>query len=355
MIDQRDEEYMRRCLQLALNGKGTCSPNPMVGAILVRDGKIIGEGWHKKAGEPHAEPNAINSVKNQDLLKESTLYVSLEPCSHYGKTPPCVDLIIKKNIPRVVIGTLDPFPEVSGRGVARLKAAGVDVTVGVESDACLQLNKSFFTFFTKKRPYVILKWAQTRNGFIDYKREPGSVESPLIISSPFTKMLTHKLRSENDVILVGTRTALLDNPKLNVRDWSGNTPVRAVVDRNLVLNEGLYLFDGAIPTLVFTEKSKNDMPGVSYITIDFNSAVSSILNWLYQNNYQRLLVEGGALLHEAFLKAGLWDEIHIETSEIEIPDGVSAPDISGLDLLKVSEDHFGETNSLRTLEIFKKN
>jgi diaminohydroxyphosphoribosylaminopyrimidine deaminase/5-amino-6-(5-phosphoribosylamino)uracil reductase len=354
MIDQRDEEYMSRCLQLALNGKSTCSPNPMVGAVIVRDGKIIGEGWHKKAGEPHAEPNAINSVKDQDLLKDSTLYVNLEPCSHYGKTPPCVDLIIKKNIPRVVIGTLDPYPEVSGRGVSILKAAGVDVTVGVESEACLELNKAFFTFYTRKRPFVTLKWAQTKNGFIDYKREPGLDKSPLFISSPFTKMLTHKLRSENDVILVGTKTALLDNPKLNVRDWSGRTPVRAVVDRNLVLNESLNLFDETIPTLVFTEKVKSDTAGVSYINIDYNNAVSDILNWLYENNYQRLLVEGGAILHDAFLKSGLWDEIHIETSELEISDGVKAPSTADLFCFKFSEDHFGETNSLRTLEIFKK-
>ncbi len=329
-IGQMDanRRYMRRCLQLALAGKPTCQPNPMVGAVLVRDGQIIGEGWHKQVGLPHAEPMAIRSVKNQEWLKESTLYVNLEPCSHFGKTPPCVDLIIRKQIPRVVIGTPDVFPLVSGRGIAKLRDNGVDVTVGVEAEACWELNRRFFTFHERKRPFITLKWAMTADGFIDWNRQPGELVEPLSISTPFTRLLTHKIRSEHAVILVGKNTALLDNPRLTLREWSGRQPVRAVIDRRLELPTSLHVFDGTVKTLVFTEKKVPDKPNVTYVTLDFSVPVlRGLLHALYERNYQTLLVEGGTTLLQSFINEGLWDEVHMETSDQYIQSGVLAPAI----------------------------
>jgi diaminohydroxyphosphoribosylaminopyrimidine deaminase/5-amino-6-(5-phosphoribosylamino)uracil reductase len=303
----------------------------MVGAVLVREGVIIGEGWHQQTGLPHAEPNAIQAVKEKAWLRESTLYVNLEPCTHYGKTPPCTDLIIQQKIPRVVIGTPDVFPMVSGKGIAKLKAAGVNVTVGVEQVGCRELNRHFFTFHTLKRPYIILKWAMTSDGYIDFLREPGDSDKQLTVSTPFTHMLAHKDRSECDVILVGTRTALLDNPRLNVRDWFGKNPVRAVIDRRLELPAALHLLDGSGKTLVFTEKTASNTPDVTYITLDFNDDfMTNMLQALYEHNLQTLMVEGGSKLHDSFLKAGLWDEIHVETSTQTILKGVPAPAINHL-------------------------
>ncbi len=346
-----DKMYMRRCIQLALNGKGLCSPNPMVGAVIVKDGKIIGEGWHQKAGMPHAEPVAINSVKDQELLKKATLYVSLEPCSHYGKTPPCVDLILKKGIPRVVIGCLDVFPLVSGSGVKKLKAAGVDVLVGPEMQACLDLNRKFFTYHAKKRPYVMLKWAQTADGFIDNDRTPGSEEQPLIISTPLTKIITHKLRSEFDAILVGTNTALMDNPKLNVRDWAGKNPLRCITDKNLTLSNDLNIFDGTADTLIFTEKTGLDNASVKYATINFeDNPAKKILETLYKLGIQSLLVEGGAKLHNAFINAGLWDEIHVETAPFAIGKGVAAPDLNNAKYKKLTEQRLGTGDEFRIVK-----
>jgi diaminohydroxyphosphoribosylaminopyrimidine deaminase / 5-amino-6-(5-phosphoribosylamino)uracil reductase len=351
-----DRKYMRRCIQLALNGKGTCSPNPMVGAVIVRNGKIIGEGWHHKTGMPHAEPNAINAVNNQELLKDSTLYVSLEPCSHYGKTPPCADLIIKKQIPRVFVGCLDVFPLVSGNGVSKLRSAGVDVTVGVEKQACTELNLKFFTFHLLKRPYIHLKWAQTADGFIDRNRKPGSGELPLAISSPLTKMMTHKLRSECDVIMVGTKTALMDNPKLNVRDWFGENPVRAVIDRQLVLDKNLNVFDKSGKTIVFTEKADAECKNITYIGVDFNQdLLSNIIHSLYERNFQSLLVEGGSKLISSFINAGLWDEIHIETSGQKIGEGVPAPNLDGIKFYSKNEYFCGEGSMLRKIQVFRSN
>ena len=220
-----EEKYMHRCLQLAQFGGGYVSPNPMVGAVLVINDEIIGEGYHRRFGEAHAEPNAINSVENKELLKQATLYVNLEPCSFYGKTPPCADLIVRSGIPRVVIGTLDPHPKVSGKGVKILEEAGIEVAVGVLKQECRELNKRFFIFQEQKRPYVLLKWAQTRDGFMD-KLRSNATQTPLLISNNITKLLTHKMRSENQSILVSTNTVLLDNPSLTVRNWSGKNPIR---------------------------------------------------------------------------------------------------------------------------------
>ena len=239
-----EEKYMARCIELAKGGRGNVSPNPMVGAVVVHKGRIIGEGFHRKCGEAHAEVNAIASVKDESLLKDSTIYVSLEPCSHYGKTPPCAELIIRKGIPRVVVGCLDPFPEVSGRGVRMLREAGVEVVTDVMEEEARALNKAFMTLQTKGRPYIILKWAQSEDGFIDRLR--------MDVLEPVT--VVHKLRSEVAAIMVGTRTALLDNPSLNVRHWSGNSPVRVVLDRRLVIPDSYRLLDGSLRTLIFTEK-----------------------------------------------------------------------------------------------------
>ena len=282
-----DEMFMRRCLQLAKNGRQNAKPNPMVGAVIVSaDGRIIGEGYHVRCGEGHAEVNAFASVRAEDepLLHEATIYVSLEPCSHYGKTPPCADLVVKKGVKRCVCGCVDPFAKVQGRGIQKIREAGIEVTVGVLEKECLELNKRFITYNTHKRPYVILKWAQTGNGFLD---DGGK---GMAISSPFTKMLSHKLRAENDAILVGRITDERDHSQLNVRDWSGKDPLRLVIDRNHPCFEGLDFSQGK------------------------TSVLNQIMDYLYINKVQSLIVEGGAITHQAFLDAGLWDEIRVETA-----------------------------------------
>lgn len=349
-----DALYMRRCLQLAASGRETSQPNPMVGAVVVKDGRIIGEGWHKRVGLPHAEPMAIGAVKNQECLGQSTLYVNLEPCSHYGKTPPCVDLIISKGIPRVVIGTPDLFPLVSGRGIEKLRGAGVEVVVGVEADACRELNRHFFTFHALKRPYVTLKWAMTADGFLDYQREAGDGRVQLHISTPYTRLLTHKSRAEHAVILVGRKTALLDNPNLTVRDWYGPHPIRAVIDRQLSLPLTLNLFDGSVKTLVFTEVERQDREGVSYIRLDFSQPViEQLLQALYERNLQTLLVEGGSTLHNAFLSSGCWDEIHVEQSDKRIYEGVAAPRIDELRKRLVFEHQYEEAASHQAMTTYR--
>ena len=281
MID--DEKYMRRCLQLAQNGRQNAKPNPMVGAVIVSsDGRIIGEGYHVRCGEGHAEVNAFASVKPEDepLLAAATVYVSLEPCSHYGKTPPCADLIIKKGVKRVVVGCVDPFAEVQGRGIRRLRDAGIEVEVGVLEKECEALNRRFFTFHREHRPYIILKWAQTANGFIDDHFKPVQ------ISNDFTKMLSHKLRAEEDTILVGRVTEERDHPQLTVREWSGSNPKRLVIDRAHPLN----------------------------------------LESLYAHQIQSLIVEGGSKTLQSFLDKGLWDELRVETNlGMTVSDGTRAP------------------------------
>ncbi len=279
-----DEKYMRRCIQLAKNGQRNAKPNPMVGAVIVHEGRIIGEGYHVRYGESHAEVNAFVSVLQEDepLLPQSTIYVSLEPCSHYGKTPPCAELIIKKGVRRVVVGCIDEFAEVQGRGIRKLREAGIEVEVGVLEEECKALNRRFFTFHREKRPYIILKWAQTANGFIDDHFQPTQ------ISSDFTKMLSHKLRAEEDAILVGRVTDERDHPQLNVREWTGDDPKRLVIDRSHPLN----------------------------------------LDSLHQQNIQSLIVEGGTKTLQSFIEQGLWDEIRVETNlSNTVSDGTRAPQI----------------------------
>jgi diaminohydroxyphosphoribosylaminopyrimidine deaminase/5-amino-6-(5-phosphoribosylamino)uracil reductase len=336
-LSEERELYMSRCLQLARIAGGHVAPNPMVGAVLVCDDLIIGEGYHEHFGGDHAEPNAIHSVKDPELLKNATMYVSLEPCSYYGKTPPCADLIVSCGIPRVIIGTLDPNPKVSGRGVEILRKAGVEVTVGVMEDECRELNKRFFIFQEQKRPYVLLKWAQTRDGFIDRIRTDAS-ESPLLISNNITKQLTHKMRSENQAILVGANTVLLDNPTLTVRNWSGKSPVRIAIDRQGRIPENFNILDGSIPTLVFTEKEKLNKNRVEFIQINFDADnLKTILNEIYRRNINSVMVEGGASILNSFIEAGLWDEANIEVSPVKITEGVKAP---VLDLQPVYRNSF---------------
>ena len=319
----KDEKYIRRCIQLARNGMCNAAPNPMVGAVIVHNDRIIGEGYHARCGEGHAEVNAIRSVKDESLLQESTIYVSLEPCSHYGKTPPCADLIIRKGIPRVVVGCVDPFSLVSGRGIQKLKDAGIDVKVGVLEAECRQLIKRFVTFNTQQRPYITLKWAESADGFIDINREEGQ---PVVLSTPITSMYVHKQRAEHHAILVGRKTALLDNPSLTTRNWYGKNPVRLVIDKELTLPTSLKLFDGSAPTWIFTAQDKASTSQVTYFKLDFSrSILPQILQKLYENKLQALLVEGGSQLLQSFIDEGLWDEIYTEHSTKVLENGVKGP------------------------------
>ncbi|MDY6258092.1 MAG: bifunctional diaminohydroxyphosphoribosylaminopyrimidine deaminase/5-amino-6-(5-phosphoribosylamino)uracil reductase RibD [Bacteroidaceae bacterium] len=303
-----DEMYMRRCLQLARNGWQNAQPNPMVGAVIVHEGRIIGEGYHVRCGEGHAEVNACASVRKEDehLLKESTIYVSLEPCSHYGKTPPCADLLISKGFKRCVIGCQDPFAKVQGRGIQKLRDAGMEVTVGVLKTECERLNKRFMTFHGKHRPYVTLKWAESSDGFIDGH-----------ISNTYTQMICHKRRAEHQAILVGRRTFEIDHPSLNTREWYGSSPKRYVVSsQSLTLPEGYHLIQ--------------------------STSVDNILHQLYEDGIQTVLVEGGAMLHQSFINSGLWDECYIEKGTQPICGHVKAPQLSSEATLISVDDSFGQ-------------
>ncbi len=319
---------MQRCLQLASNGLGNVAPNPMVGCVVVHDDKIIGEGFHANNGEAHAEVNAINSVKDRSVLKDATLYVSLEPCAHHGKTPPCSDLIIESGIKKVVIASNDTNPLVLGKGIEKLKRAGVEVISGVLEKEARELNKRFFTFHEKKRPYIILKWAQTADGFIDRKRKDNDQQA-LQISNEHSKRLLHKWRSEEQAIMVGTNTARLDNPRLDVRLVSGKNPLRIVLDKNLVLAESLNLFDASQPTLVFTSKKKTNQINLEFTTIDFEKHVlHQVLNVLYEKQIQSVIVEGGSKLLQSFIDENLWDEARVFISETFIGNGIAAPKLN---------------------------
>ncbi|MCR4765320.1 MAG: bifunctional diaminohydroxyphosphoribosylaminopyrimidine deaminase/5-amino-6-(5-phosphoribosylamino)uracil reductase RibD [Bacteroidaceae bacterium] len=322
-----DEKYMMRCIQLAKNGRLGTAPNPMVGAVVVCQGKIIGEGYHAKCGEAHAEVNAIASVKDKESLKQSTIYVSLEPCAHYGKTPPCANLIVDKGIPKVVIGCQDPFSKVAGRGIEILRNAGCEVIVGVLEKECIELNKVFFTVQLKRRPFVTLKWAQSADCYLDIEREGGT---PVLLSSPYTQMIAHKRRAEHQAILVGTRTALLDNPSLNVRAWCGPQPLRIVIDRQLSLPRHLRLFDGSQSTLVVTEKD-DSIPGCMTFRADFSqSIIPQLMEELVRRNVHSLLVEGGSVLLQSFLDEGFWDEAYVEHSPLVVKHGILAPSMAHL-------------------------
>ncbi|MFD1096550.1 bifunctional diaminohydroxyphosphoribosylaminopyrimidine deaminase/5-amino-6-(5-phosphoribosylamino)uracil reductase RibD [Salegentibacter chungangensis] len=323
------EKYIKRCIQLARNGLGTTYPNPMVGSVIVHKNKIIGEGWHYKAGEAHAEVNAINSVEDASLLKDATIYVSLEPCSHYGKTPPCSDLIIARGIKKVVIGTVDPFAEVAGRGIKKLMDAGCKIAVGILEEECRELNKRFFTFHQKKRPYIILKWAETEDAFIAPEKQDK--REPVWITNPYSKQLVHKWRAEEQAILVGTNTAVADNPKLNTRLWEGPNPVRIVIDRNHRILKDSAVFDGSIKTIVICEEpGLNNSENLKFERIDFSKNVpEQICEILYKYELQSVIIEGGSQSIQGFIDAGLWDEARVFTGNIQFKTGVKAPRLKG--------------------------
>ena len=330
----QDELYMMRCLQLAAMAEGQTSPNPMVGAVIVYDGRIIGEGYHHRAGEPHAEPNAIASVKDESLLREATMYVSLEPCSHWGKTPPCADLIVRKGLKRVVIATLDPNPKVAGRGVKILQDAGIEVTVGVLDEEARWLNRRFMTVQEKHRPYVILKWAETEDGIIDVCRtEKGN--GPIKISNSVTKTLNHQVRVEEDAIMVATNTALLDDPHLTVTKWTGKNPVRVLLDRTLRVPADYRIFDEAARTLVFTNAQctmHNAQFGdnVEFVGVDFEGdIVQEVMDELYKRGIMSIIIEGGAKWLQTVIDSGLWDEARVERGPNSVKLGVN-PDAKGV-------------------------
>jgi diaminohydroxyphosphoribosylaminopyrimidine deaminase/5-amino-6-(5-phosphoribosylamino)uracil reductase len=319
------EKYLSRCIELAKNGLGSTYPNPMVGSVIVHNGKIIGEGWHCKAGEPHAEVHAIHSVKNKSLLAEATIYVSLEPCSHFGKTPPCCDLIIAHKIPKVVIGTIDPFSKVSGTGIERLRENGCEVIVGVLEKECYKLNKRFFTFHNKKRPYIILKWAESSDGFIAPLVKDK--KEPVWISNEYSRQLVHKWRAEEQAILVGTQTVLDDNPQLDVRNWTGKNPVRIVLDRHGKIDQSYFVNDGNSKTILLTEQENltlGDNVTREIITFD-NQLSQKIATVVYQMGLQSVIIEGGRQTLQTFIDDQLWDEARIFKSDKILGEGIPAP------------------------------
>ena len=332
------ETYMHRCLQLAALAEGHVAPNPMVGAVLVHNDRIIGEGYHQLYGQAHAEVNCIHSVKEEDraLIPHATLYVSLEPCSHFGKTPPCTDLIIKNKIPKVVVGCTDPFPEVKGRGIAKLQAHGIEVIVGVLQEQCVELNKRFFTFQLQHRPYIILKWAQTSND-----KMARADRARFNISNEYSRRLVHQWRSQEASILVGTNTAFFDDPELTNRYWNGPNPIRLIVDMDLRLPSSLKLFNKEVKTIVFNQKHHEESDKLTYYQITNDvSLVHQVAHALFQLKIQSVLVEGGARLLQSFIDENMWDELRIITNEqLTLPEGIAAPVFGSAQ--KINSTHLG--------------
>ena len=313
---------MRRALDLAKLGLGNVSPNPLVGCVITFNDEVIGEGWHQQYGGPHAEVNAVNSVTEKHLIPQSTVYVTLEPCSHHGKTPPCADMLISYGVKRVVIGIEDPNPLVAGEGIQRMRNAGIEVDFSQLEEECRQINRRFFVNKDENRPYVILKWAQTADGFI--ARPDGSSKW---ISSAESGLLVHKWRAEEDAILVGTRTAAYDDPSLTVRTWSGRNPLRIVLDRKRSLSESLKLFSDGVKTICYTDHYNGKRDQCEWIGLGEGFTVRDVISDLYRRGVGSLLVEGGAVVHRAFIDAGLWDEARIFTSAEKFGSGIAAPAI----------------------------
>jgi diaminohydroxyphosphoribosylaminopyrimidine deaminase / 5-amino-6-(5-phosphoribosylamino)uracil reductase len=318
---------MQRALELASLGRGNVSPNPMVGCVIVHENVIIGEGYHQRYGGPHAEVLAVESVKNPELLSQSTVYVTLEPCAHFGKTPPCADLLILKNVKRVVVGAIDPNPLVAGQGIRKLREAGVEVVTGVLEQACKDLNVRFFTAIEKHRPYIMLKWAQTSDGFIARENFDSKW-----ISHSMSRQLVHQWRAMEDAVLVGKHTALYDNPQLTVRDWEGRHPMRIVLDRALQLPRHLHLFDGTVPTRCYTLQARAEEPNLQFIQLSPDNFIAQVLADLQAIKVQSVMVEGGAAILQEFLKAGLWDEARVFVASQEFGQGIAAPHL-GSELL----------------------
>lgn len=321
-----EEKYMNRCLQLARLGKNHASPNPMVGSVIVYKDKIIGEGYHQKYGNAHAEVNAINSVKNKELLNESTLYVNLEPCAHHGKTPPCSDLIIQSKIPKVVIGCIDSYSEVSGLGIKKMKKAGIDVKLGVLENESRFINRRFFTFHEKKRPFIVLKWAETVDGYIDIERNIDTPVGVNWITEPNLRIPVHKWRSEESAIIVGKNTAKNDNPSLTTRDWYGENPLRILIDHDFDFNNDLKICDGSTPTIVFTNKALESNNNIEFVKIDFRKdTLKQVLDILHSKGIQSLIVEGGRKLLQSFIDKSLWDEARVLVGDTTFGKGTKAP------------------------------
>ena len=335
MINQSlHEKYMQRCIELALMGAGNTSPNPMVGSVIVYNNQIIGEGFHRKYGESHAEVNAINSVCDKELLKKSTIYVSLEPCSHFGKTPPCANLITKMKIPNVVIGAIDTAAHVSGKGIDILQKAGINVITGVLEKECRELNKRFFTFHEKKRPYIILKWAQTKDQFIDIIRKSNAPKQPTWITNEYSKTIVHKWRSEEQAILIGSNTAKQDNPSLTTRNWDGKNPLRIVLNRELSLSKNLNIFDSQAPTIIIGDisqknKATNYSNNIEIEFIDYKDDFHlQLFNILIKRNILSIIIEGGEKVLNSFIEKNLWDEARIFDGDKFFGSGVNAPKIN---------------------------
>lgn len=325
------ENYIKRCIQIAKNGLGSTAPNPMVGCVIVANNTIIGEGFTSPYGGNHAEVNAIQSVKNKELLKNATLYVTLEPCSHFGKTPPCSDLIIASEIPKVVIGAMDIHSKVAGKGIEKLKSAGCEVIVGVLEDECKEHHKRFFTFHSKKRPYIILKWAETLDGFIAPKSK--NEKKPVWITNELSRQLVHKWRAEEQAILVGTQTVMEDNPSLTVRDWTGKHPIKVVLDQHLRLDKDSNVFDASAETIVISAKTEDGRrkTEAKITTISWENQASiaqEICNVLHQSNITSIIIEGGRQTLQTFIDANLWDEARVFTGNIHFNGGINAPTIS---------------------------
>lgn len=328
-MDQIHKTYMQRAIALANKGTRLAFPNPSAGAVIVWEGKIIGEGYTSAYGGAHAEVNAVNSVKDESLLKKATMYVTLEPCSHFGKTPPCANLIIEKQIPEIFVGCIDTFSEVSGRGIKMLQNAGRKVHVGLLEQECLELHKRFLTYHNKQRPYVILKWAETKDGFVDVDREVAKIEDakPTWISNELSRQQVHQLRTQEHAILVGTNTALKDNPSLTSRTVGGSSPVRILIDRELRIPESYNLYSGEVKTYVFTEKSRENS-NVIYKKIDFSKdSIPQVLEVLYQENIHSLIVEGGKQVLDSFIAQNLWDEALVFVGASVFKKGVKAPEL----------------------------
>ena len=324
------EYFIEKCISLARKGILNVSPNPMVGCVIVNDGEIVGEGYHKEYGKNHAEVNAINSVKDKSVLKNSILYVNLEPCCHHGKTPPCTDIIIKYNIPKVVIGCIDTFSKVSGQGIKKLKNNSVEVIYGVLEKDCIELNKRFFCYHIKKRPYIILKWAKSKDNFI----APINQEKSFWMTSDESKKLVHSWRAEEDAILVGRKTVVADNPSLTVRECEGKNPIRIVIDKELSLNEKSNVFDDQAETIVFNNIKTAIIDKITYLKADFNNLNQDILKQLYNRDILSLIIEGGAFTINSFIENGLYDEIRVFTTNKVLENGIKSPNIPEI---KISE------------------
>jgi diaminohydroxyphosphoribosylaminopyrimidine deaminase / 5-amino-6-(5-phosphoribosylamino)uracil reductase len=331
MLETNDSTYLKRCIELAGLGLGHAAPNPLVGSVIVYKGLIVGEGYHQKCGQAHAEVMAIRSVKDQSVLQESTLYVNLEPCAHYGKTPPCCNLIIEKKIPRVVVGCIDPYSKVAGKGIAMLQHAGCNVTLGVLEPESKELNKRFFTFHLNKRPYIILKWAKTHDGFIDIERKPGFEIGSYWITNEISKMLVHKWRTEECAFMVGANTVLNDNPRLTVREWSGRNPVRIIVDKDLSLPSDKYVFNNEAKTIVFNQKKQGCEKHLAFIKIQFDHKLPlTIMQQLYEHQVQSVIIEGGSKTLQMYINAGLWDEARVFTGARFFGKGIKAPEFNAI-------------------------